>query len=323
MISTIRGVCWALSALCVALPVRAQQPPGPAVVWEDRGDPSALDIAGRFDEGPRRPGTRFTYVKETHGGTSPKLHVTDERGVAWKVKLGEEVQSETAAARLLWAAGYFVDEDYYRTGVRVLGLPRLTRGQQFVQGGDTLTRARFERDRGGPDPRHWQWRDNPLLGTRELNGLRVMMALVNNWDLKDVNNAVYEDAGRRIYVVSDLGATLGRTGNSFIRSKAVIDHFAGSPFIRGTEADHVDFVLHSRPFPLTWLYNPRYSLMRTRIERIVRGVPIADVRWIGARLGRLSPRQIGDCFRAAGFAPPEVDRYTQVVLQRIAALNRL
>ena len=36
----------------------------------------------------------------------------------------------------------------------------------------------------------WSWHHNPFVGTREFNGLRVMMALLNNWDLKDENNAV-------------------------------------------------------------------------------------------------------------------------------------
>ena len=28
----------------------------------------------------------------------------------------------------------------------------------------------------------WRWRHNPFFGSREFNGLRVMMALLNNWD---------------------------------------------------------------------------------------------------------------------------------------------
>ena len=53
-------------------------------------------------------------------------------------------------------------------------------------------------------------------GTRELNGLRVMMALINNWDLKDENNAIYREKPVRdqIYEVSDLGASFGTTGRS-------------------------------------------------------------------------------------------------------------
>ena len=47
-------------------------------------------------------------------GTSPKLKVKDAQGVEWKVKMGAEPQAETAATRFLWAAGYFVDEDYFQ-----------------------------------------------------------------------------------------------------------------------------------------------------------------------------------------------------------------
>ena len=78
-------------------------------------------------------------------GTSPKFEVKDENGITWKVKLGEEVRSETAATRLLWAAGYFVDDDYYLPEIHVQGLKRLARGQQFVSG-DTVTGVRLERD---------------------------------------------------------------------------------------------------------------------------------------------------------------------------------
>ena len=58
-----------------------------------------------------------------------------------------------------------------------------------MSAGDTVTGARLERDSGSQDSTTWDWYDNPFVGTREFNGLRVMMALVNNWDLKDVNNA--------------------------------------------------------------------------------------------------------------------------------------
>ena len=40
------------------------------------------------------------------------------------------------------------------------------------------------------------------------------MALINNWDLKEINNAIYDEKGQGPrYVVSDLGATFGETGN--------------------------------------------------------------------------------------------------------------
>ena len=48
-----------------------------------------------------------------------------------------------------------------------------------------------------------------------------MIALLNNWDLSTPNNSVYDVGTERRYVVSDVGATFGETGNSFTRSKSV------------------------------------------------------------------------------------------------------
>ena len=54
----------------------------------------------------------------------------------------------------------------------------------------------------------WQWDKVGFAGSREWNGLRVHMALIDNWDLKDVNNSVYRKASQSICMVSDLGAYL-------------------------------------------------------------------------------------------------------------------
>jgi hypothetical protein len=161
------------------------------------------------------------------------------------------------------------------------------------------------------------------MGTREFNGLRVMMALINNWDLKDINNAVYVRPNDSIYVVADLGAALGRTGNTFKRSKGNAKDYADTKFVRKVTGQHVDFVLHSRPFLLTFITNLRYYRMRTKMETLTKHIPVDDARWIGSQLGHLSPSQISDCFRAGGFSPTEVNTYTRVVVQRIAALNQL
>jgi len=59
------------------------------------------------------------------------------------------------------------------------------------------------------------------------------------------------------------------------------------------------------------------------MEGIVKHVPIADARWIGTRLGRLSREQISDCFKAAGFSPDDVKGYSDVIVQRVAALEAL
>lgn len=312
-----------IAVLLLAAPAIAQTPASPAVIWNDRGDPSTLDLSSGPGGKDREPGSRLVFVKENSGGTSPKFEVQDERGVTWKVKLGEEAKSETAAARLLWAAGYTVDEDYYRATMEVAGLPRLSRGRQFVTGGDTVTGARLERDTADEATANWSWYDNPFVGTREFNGLRVMMALLNNWDLKEVNNGATGSGGRvGQYRVMDLGATFGRTGNNIKRSKAVVEDYANAKFVDKVTPTHVDLRMDSRPFFLT-IVNYRNYKFRTRMESITRNIPIEDARWIGDRLGRLSATQIGDAFRAAGFSPSEVEGYSRVVARRIAALGAL
>jgi hypothetical protein len=119
-----------------------------------------------------------------------------------------------------------------------------------------------------------------------------------------------------------LGATFGRTGNSVTRSKGVPKDYAEAPFIDEITPTHVDFILQSRPFFPSVFNLPNYRA-RTRMESIVKHIPIADARWIGNQLGRLSPDQIRDCFRAAGFSPDEVEIYGKVVMRRIAALKHL
>lgn len=310
-----------LAALSLTMPSFAQGSGAAAAIWHDRGDATTLDLSTGPGGAAREPGTAFRFIKESQSGTSPKFDVEDERGTAWKVKLGEEARAETAAARLIWAVGYDVDEDYYRASMHVTGMARLARGQQYVSNGDTVTGARLERDVPSEGAGTWSWYTNPFVGTREFNGLRVMMALVNNWDLKEVNNGTSgtPDGGRQ-YGITDLGATFGRTGNTFGRSKGVLKDYAGARFIEKVTPTYVDFRMNSRPFFLT-IFNVRNYRMRTRMESVAKRVPIADVRWIGDRLGALSRSQISDAFRAAGFTPDDAEAYTTVVEQRIAILR--
>ena len=311
-------------ALCLAVPTFAQPAKSTAVIWHDRGDAASLDLVGGPGGKAHEPGSVLTFIEESDSGTSPKFEVEDEHGVRWKVKLGEEAKSETAATRLLWAAGYVVDEDYYRPGIRVVGLPRLARGQEFVTDEGLVRGARLERQGGGSEEAAtWSWHDNPFVGTREFNGLRVMMALLNNWDLKDVNNRVFDTlAGGEEYGITDLGATFGRTGNVITRSKGVSKDYAHTKFIADVTATHVDFIMQSRPF-LPLIVYPSHYRSRTRMESLVKRVPLADARWIGDRLGRLSAEQIRDAFRASGFSPADIEVYTQVVVARIRALQDL
>ncbi|HEY3442863.1 MAG TPA: hypothetical protein VGK29_19030 [Paludibaculum sp.] len=310
-------------AVVLALPGFAQQAGRSTVLWLDRGDVAGLNLL----EGPggkaRAPGSSFKFIKESKEGTSPKFVVEDENGVKWKVKLGPEAKPETAAARLLWATGYYVDEDYFRAQIRVEGLKPMARAKKYVSKGGVVREARLERE-DEKKANDWSWYGTGVGGTREFNGLKVMMALINNWDLKEVNNSVYMQGGVvQRYVVSDLGASFGRTGSNFSRSKGVLKDYAGSKFVRKVTQEHVDFVMHDRPFFLLYVFNHPYYKERAKMESVTKHIPIDDARWLGARLGQFSTAQIGDCFRAAGYGPVEVEGFTRVVMQRIDALKKL
>jgi hypothetical protein len=192
-----------------------------------------------------------------------------------------------------------------------------------VSNGAIVREARLERQDGGKKLGNWSWYKNPFVGTREFNGLRVMVALINNWDLKENNNDVYGASGAEgRYVISDLGASLGRTGNSFARSRGVMKDYVETKFVKKVTPKDVDLVMNSRPFFLT-IFNFPYYRTRTRMESIAKDIPIADARWLGNLLGRFSPEQIRDCFRAASFSPDEVEGYSRIVMQRIDALKKL
>jgi hypothetical protein len=321
----------ALSAVGVTAGQKDSRAPRPGTagsperIWRDPGDIAALDLtngAGGTANAPDPAGV-VTFVAEDPDATSPKFDVTDAHGTRWKAKLGEEARSETAATRFLWAAGYLVDEDYYLAELTVAKLPVLRRGQEFVSAGGVVHGVRLERKLTTVKKvGDWDWFDNPFLGERELNGLRVMMALLNNWDLKQVNNSVYTVGDERHYLVSDAGATFGNTGGIATRSKGMPKEYEHSKFISEDAPDFMDFVLHSRPSFFSAIGVSNYRT-RSRMEQIARHIPRADAKWLGGRLSQLTDAQIRDAFRAAGYAAGDIDILTRTIRLRIAALEAL
>jgi hypothetical protein len=170
----------------------------------------------------------------------------------------------------------------------------------------------------------WAWRNGPAYGTREFNGLRVMMALINNWDLKDENNTSFQTNDGQIYEVSDLGAAFGTTGVRLIKknAKGNIHLFEQSKFITKVTPEYVDFATPSLP-SLPYIFNPFQYGRRARLRWIGRHVDRADAKWIGGILRELSPAQLRDAFRAAGYSGPEIEAFTSVIQKRIAQLNEL
>jgi hypothetical protein len=294
-----------------------------AILWRLPENVASRDLffgPGAKDHQPQGP---YVFVEEDKGGTNPKFDIRDSKGVIWRVKLGEEARPETAATRLLWAVGYFADEAYFVRELVVKGLQPLSRGQDLVLAGGVVRDARLERK----DPAEkklgvWEWKNNPFVGTRELDGLRVLMALLNNWDLKTSNNAIYEVGAEHRYLVSDLGGTFGRTGSNFTRSKGDLNDYAQSSFIKRVSGKGVDFKLDNRPFLLTAVYLP-YYLDRSEMEDVGKDVPLPHVEWIAYYLNQLSQSQLEAVFRAAGYSPQEVAAFVAAMQRRIGELQTI
>ena len=298
----------------------------PPLLWRDPGHIESLNLFYGNGSPERAPKGPFTFVKELMGGATPKFEIVDSKDVHWIAKLGDEAKSETAATRLVWAAGYFTDGAYYLSEMRVEQMSKLSRGSQFVSKDGGVQSVRLEpilnlqsdQQRLG----NWSWSDNPFEGTKEMDGLRVMMALINNWDLKTSNNTIYSIMGQAVYVVSDLGGSFGKTGGVGSRTKSRLDDYAASKFVDEADFEAVDLNIKSRPFFVLAVDPYHYSKFASR-EKVGRNIPTAHAKWLAGFLNRLSIEQIRDCFRAAGYSPAEVDGFANVVQSRIAELNRL
>jgi hypothetical protein len=308
-------------------------PAGRPVAWRDPGDISALDLASGPGAAESAPAPPFTFVEEVTLGTSPKFKVRDARGHTWSVKLGEEAQAETVATRLVWAMGYHAEETYYFDRVEVRNLPKLARGQQFVEGRSTVRGVRFEARRGlGPRAATRDWEQNPFTGTREFNGLKVLMALLGNYDIREENNLIVagrDEEGEPVarYLVSDIGATLGKVGGlGGKRSKNNLADYSASKFVTGVENGFVKFDFNTKPKGLGFfasVFKPGYGKSQAKKEKVMSNIPVEDARWMGTRLARLSDAQLRDAFRAAGYAPATADGFVAAIRGRINQLTQL
>jgi hypothetical protein len=287
---------------------------GRPILWKEQADIESLDLLygpGGKEGAPDLNG-RFTYLKTDSGGTQKKIRVKDDQGREWTVKFGPEARPETSASRFVWAAGYHTDEDYFVKKARIDGMP----------GGGEAKNVRFERRHDGlKTVGLWSWASNPFVGTRELDGLKVLMVLMNNWDLKTVNNKVVrptrksgEDTDERIYYVGDLGATFGKTG-SFARGLLPGDPPAGS---KGKPKDYAkqDFIDGVRDGVVLFHY-------KGKDPAALKGIRVENAKWMGDILRRLSDKQLSDAFRAGGYDDSETAILARAMRERINELQSL
>ncbi|HEX6626010.1 MAG TPA: hypothetical protein VF064_19995 [Pyrinomonadaceae bacterium] len=295
-------------ALSVSSPTLAIQkkekdkpaPRGTPVLWREPVDIASRDLFLGPGGASMRPDLRgVTFVKEEKGGYSTKYRVKDGAGRVWVAKIGKEAQSETAAVRLLWAVGYPTEINYL--------VPRLT-----IEGKGTFENVRLEARPESVDRLdEWKWSDNPFVGTKELQGLIVLMALLNNWDIKDANNKVFHTRGELRYVISDLGATFGRVKS-------------GAPIvwrIRRNRNDPADY--SEDPFVEDVKRGNVLLFYKGKRQDLFDDIRVEEARWIGGWLARLSDRQLADAFRAANYTPGEVKLLVGAVRARINELTSL
>ena len=101
----------------------------------------------------------------------------------WTIKLApasaadNEVHAEIAASRLIWAFGFFVDENYFAGEGRIEKTQKLSRAADLVGPDGTFRTARFEREgfRGGEPFGNWNVENNAFNGTKELSALKILI----------------------------------------------------------------------------------------------------------------------------------------------------
>ncbi len=271
---------------------------GPAIMWRAPSDLESRNLMDGAGGTSMKPDlSRITFVEQKTEGWSTKYRVRDGKNQEWMAKLSKEAQPETAANRLLWAIGYETEISYL--------VPELE-----IQGKGTFKNVRLEaRPQKVKRTGSWLWTSNPFVGKPEFQGLKIMMSFFNNWDMKDDNNQILAVKGKteseRRFIVSDLGATFGKTGGVFSRSRNKPSDYAKADFIKAVNGNVINF---------------GYS---GKNQKIFDGITVQDAKWLASLLNRLSDDQVKDAFRAANYSNEEVELLTQAVRKRIEELNKI
>jgi hypothetical protein len=307
---------------------KRKQPAAPPqvlnIVWKDPGAVETLDFVAGPGGRKKVPTPPFTFLEESLSGSNPKIRVKDAQGTTWHVKWGSEVNAEVFATRIAWAAGYFVDPAYFIPTGKIIAARGLKRAKKYVKSDGSFTDARFERHKNKDatvleGEEGWLWEENPLVGTRELNGLKIIVMLTSNWDNKDrrdvgrgSNTAILEYRKRnrieRRYMITDWGASMGKWGGVLGREK-------WDP--KGYEKQTEDFIKGVEHGTVEFGYSGQHS------SDFKKGIRVSDVKWLLTYVGRITDGQLRNGLRASGATPEEVEIFTRSIRNRINQMRRL
>jgi hypothetical protein len=287
-----------LTSAAVAQKAEKNAVSGVPVLWESVVIAEQDLLAGPGGEAMRPDTSSITFVSDEKGGFSTKYRIKDGKGATWIAKVGPEAQSETAAVRLLSAIGYKTDINFL--------VPELT-----IPGKGALMNVRLEaRPENVKRGETWSWKDNPFKGSKPFQGLKIMMAFLNNWDMKQDNNVILAQEGKHYYAISDLGVSFGKTGNKGLpifwrigRSRNEPEHYAEAEFIKQMKDGKISFNFNGKN------------------DGSLGDITIADGRWLADLLVQLTDKQIEDAFRAANYNASEVATLAASVKSRIRALD--
>ena len=273
------------------------------VLWE-AVDTARLDLYDGPGGAAMRPDvSRVEFIKEELQGHNKKYRIKDAKGQIWVAKLGREAQPETAAVRLLYGLGYKTEINYL--------VPSLT-----IPGKGTFENVRLEaRPTNVERLDEWKWKDNPFVGTNELQGLKIMMVFLTNWDLLDLQNKVLRvnDNGtvKHQFVISDLGATFGKLGNNNLPFFFRLGRKTNDPgtwyeagFVKGVEGGMIDFDFKGKG------------------RSLMDDITVGHGRWLVQRLGSLSDKQIADAFRAANYSADDIKILQSGFKSRLEELDK-
>ena len=279
----------------------APRPPG-ASMWVEPTDLATRDLFYGPWGATNAPDPKDVYelVELKHSGVNLGMTVKDSKGREWSVKqpfpgnLDSEAPVEVVVSRLLSAIGYHQPPVYH--------LPAFTLKDDFGRHVEVGGRFRLKTDQL-KEIGAWDWASNPFVGTKEYQGLIVLLTMFNSTDMKNSNNSLYEhrdgDLVEQWFVARDVGSAFGDTHRMAPR-KNHVESFEQVPFVLGVTNGFVDFAYQG------WYKN----LLEQRITP-------QEVAWACNLLARLTEQQMRDAFRAAHYEPDNANRFIARLREKI------